>query len=334
MSPKIVFFGTSDFAVPGLKSLLNFGYQIVAVVTQPEKPVGRARIVTPSPIKKVASQHHIQVFEPHNLKKDEEFFNKFKHLNPDLCVVASYGKIIPRRYLEMPRYGFINIHPSLLPKYRGPSPIQTAIMNSEPAPILSADRYSESGRDWYGAGEETGVTIMLMDDQIDHGPILSSKTYYLLPTTYYPQAEEELAKLGAELMIEVLPQYISGEIQPREQDHSRATFTKIVNRQDGRINWERPAEEIYNQIRALNPEPGPWTIWDGKVLNIKVAEPSNIACTGKKPGTVEKIGTGEVAVATKKCYLILRQIQLEGKRETDVRSFVNGYRDFIGSELK
>ena len=312
-SLKIIFFGTSNFAVPAIESLLNFGYKVIAVVTQPEKPVGRAQIVTPSPVKKIALKHGISVLEPHNLKKDEEFFNKFKHLNPDLCVVASYGKIIPREYLAISRLGFINVHPSFLPKYRGPSPIQTAIMNGD---------------------QKAGVAIIKIDGEMDHGPILGVTSYELQVTSYYKEVERELAKLGAELMIEILPQYISGGILPKEQDHAKATFTKIINRQDGRINWERPAEEIYNQIRALNPEPGPWTIWDGEVLNIKIAEPSNIACTGKKPGTVEKIGTGEVAVATKKCYLILRQIQLEGKRETDVRSFVNGYRDFIGSELK
>ncbi|MDP3697090.1 MAG: methionyl-tRNA formyltransferase, partial [Candidatus Taylorbacteria bacterium] len=135
---QIVFFGTSDFAVPALKSLLNFGYNVTAVVTQPEKPVGRARVIMPSPVKKVAFENHIPVLEPHTLK-DDETFKRFKHLNPDICIVTAYGKIIPSRYLDISRFGFLNIHPSLLPKYRGPSPIQTAIMNGD---------------------TETGVTIM------------------------------------------------------------------------------------------------------------------------------------------------------------------------------
>src|SRR3989344_3777009 len=125
---KIVFFGTSEFAVPALKNLVNFGYNVEAVITQPEKPAGRQRITMPSHVKKAALENHVQVFEPHNLK-DEEFFKKLKHSNPDICVVASYGKLIPKNYIEVPKYGFVNIHPSLLPKYRGPSPIQTAIMN-------------------------------------------------------------------------------------------------------------------------------------------------------------------------------------------------------------
>ena len=313
---KVVFFGTPDFAMPVLKALIENGY-------------------------------NVSHFRSKNLK-DDVVFEEFKNLKPNLCVVAAYGKIIPKHYLEVPKYGFINIHPSLLPKYRGPSPIQTAILNDDPAPILSSDRHSEGGRDWYGADTETGVTIMLMDEQVDHGPILAQKPYCLLPTTYYPQAEKELAELGAKLLVETLPKHIDREIKPAEQDHSQATFTKMFSRNDGRINWNEPAEKIYNRVRALNPEPGTWTLLrssgvsfveQSKVLNISEAEFKYLEVRPPKskevepPGLVRKIN-GDIAVATGKCYLILKQIQLEGGKKMDAKSFINGHPDFLNSQLE
>ena len=308
---KIVFFGTSEFAVPAFKYLIQNGYNIVSAITQPEKPAGRLRITMPSHVKKAAVENNIPTFEPHILK-DEEVFKHFKHLAPDLCVVAAYGKIIPEKYLEIPRYGFLNIHPSLLPKYRGPSPIQTAIMNGD---------------------VETGVAIMKVDAEVDHGPILSSKPYYILLTTYYLQAEKELAELGGKLLIEILPKYINGEVKLKEQEHSQATFTKMLSRHDGKLDWNKTAEEIYNQVRALNPEPGTWTTWKGKVLNIKTANPLCLDVEHLNIGMVSNINNN-IVVATKKCYLILKQIQLEGRKETDAKSFLNGHPDFLGSVLE
>ncbi len=310
--PKIVYFGTSEFAVPTLRYLVQNGYQILAAVTQPEKLVGRQRITMPSHIKKAALELNIPVLEPHTLKGGE-FIKKFKHLAPDICIVAAYGKIIPVEYLEIPKYGFLNIHPSLLPKYRGPSPIQAAILNGD---------------------KETGVAIMVVDDKVDHGEIISSKPYYLLPTTYYSQAEKELAELGGELLLETLPKYISGEIEVKPQSHSQATFTKMIDRKDGQINWSDPAEKIYNQIRALNPEPGTWTSWKGKTLNISQAIEGSLLQEGQNlpVGTVVKIDN-DIAIVAKKCYLVLKQIQLEGRKVMDIRSFINGHPDFIGASL-
>ena len=310
---KIVFFGTSDFAVPALKGLLNFGYEISAVVTQPEKPVGRAKVIIPSPIKKAALEKDVPVFEPHNLRTDEDFLHKFNHLKPDLCIVAAYGKIIPPKYLELPRYGFINIHPSALPKYRGPSPIQAAIMNGD---------------------AETAVAIMKIDEEMDHGPILGSSKYQVVSSKGYQEIEKELAELGAETLIDTLPKYISGEIKAQEQDHSKATFTKLLEREDGRIYWNKKSEEIFNKIRALNPQPGTWTTWNSKTLNIKEAElTTSEVDNGLEIGAVIKLNNN-VAVATKKCYLILKQIQLEGGKEMDAKSFINGHPDFLNSKLE
>ncbi len=314
---KIVFFGTPEFAVPVLGALIAGGYEVLAVTTQPDKPVGRNRDISWPPTKLFADKNNISVLQPKSLK-DDAFFNEFKNLNPDICIVAAYGKIIPERYLLVPRYGFLCVHPSLLPKYRGPSPIQGAILDGN---------------------TETGITIIIIDKDMDHGSILSTKKYALGKTMYLKEAEKNIWDLGTKLLIETLPKYISGEIKPQEQDHDQATFTKMLKREDGKINWCQSAEKIYNQIRALSEEPGTWTTWNNKILNIRQAnhleaQPlPEVKPQVAKPGTIISID-GQVAVATDKCYLILKTVQLEGKKETDVKSFVNGYPDFINSKFE
>ena len=280
---KIVFFATPEYTNTVLEALTNAGHEIVSMVA----------------------------------KKDDLVFEEFQKMNPEICVIAAYGKIIPKKYLAVPRYGFVNIHPSLLPKYRGPSPIKTAILNGD---------------------TETGVTIMILDAEMDHGPILAQAPYSIRHTTYHSEMQKELWELGAKLLINTLSKYISYEVQPRKQDHSQATFTKKLTREDGHINWSQPAEKIYNQIRALSDEPGAWTTWNGKVLNIKSAEtytkmPFVIQRASLYTGTVIRVD-GQVAVATGKCYLILKTIQLEGRKDTDAKSFVNGHSDFINSKLR
>lgn len=272
---KIVFFGTPNFAVPALKLLIEDGYKISAVFTG-QGPVGA-----------LAQEHKIKIFRPTSLKKDEQVFEEFKSLNPDLCIVTAYGKIIPQKFLDIPRYGFINIHPSLLPKYRGPSPIQTAILNRD---------------------TKTGVSIMMIDAEVDHGPLLGQTTHDLQPDIYYNEAEKELAEIGAKLLLETLPKYLDGKLQPKEQDRDQATFTKMFKREDGKINWSDSGEKIYAQIRALNPEPGTWTTWKDKVVNIKKAE----------------LRDGKITIQT---------IQMEGKKEMLFEEFLRGHRDFDISRL-
>ncbi len=284
---NIIFFGTPDFAVPALGALIKANYNVVAVFTQPDKSVGRKRVLSPPPIKLEAENLRLKVSQPKTLK-DDEVFEEFNSLNPDICVIAAYGKIIPKRYLDVPKYGFINTHPSLLPKYRGPSPIQTAILNGE---------------------KETGVTIMVVDEEVDHGKIVSSIKYQVLRDKNYKEVEGDLARLGAKLLIETLPKYVSGDIQPTEQDHRQATFTKKFLRENGHINWNEPTVGIYDKIRALNPEPGAWTTWKDKILNIKKAE----------------LHDGKLNIQT---------IQMEGKKEMPFQEFLNGYPDFDISQLK
>lgn len=309
---KVIFLGTSDFAVPALKALVKNCFNITAVITQPDKPVGRNKIPASSPVKILAQENNIPVFQPHSLKKDDETFKTFKSLNPDLCVIAAYGKIIPPRYLNIPKHGFINIHPSLLPKYRGPSPIQSAILNGD---------------------SETGVTIMLMDEEVDHGPILKVTNCKLQTTSHYEEVEKELAEIGARLLVEVLPKYLDGSIIPHEQQHNQATYTKLLVREDGRIDWKQSAEKIRNQILALNPEPGTWTTWNGKVLNCFESTFFDLRCrTDIEPGTINRVDN-QIAVATDKCYLILKTVQLEGGKKMDIHSFINGHPDFLNSKL-
>ncbi|MBI2062464.1 MAG: methionyl-tRNA formyltransferase [Candidatus Yanofskybacteria bacterium] len=299
---KIVFFGTPDFAMPVLEALKKNSYNVF----------------------------HLQ----QKSLKDELVFEEFKSLKPDICIVAAYGKIIPQKFLDIPQFGFINIHPSLLPKYRGPSPIQTAILNED---------------------QEAGVSIIVMDAEIDHGPLLAKREFSIFNFKFSNHSElaKELFELGAKLLIETLPKYIAGEIKIKEQDHSQATFTKMFSRDDGRINWNQPCEKIYNQIRALNPEPGTWTMWKGKILNIhetdiiKEGWPEWACLPARRdPGRVEVsrpnpsgVRRGQdpghvIVVATKTCYLILKSIQLEGGKKMDAKSFVNGHPDFLGSRLE
>lgn len=272
---KIVFFGTPGFIIPALKELVDSNYNVVGV------------FAANGPVEIAAKELGVQIFKPVSLKKDTGVFEQFKSLNPDLCVVAAYGKIIPKYYLEVPKYGFLNIHPSLLPKYRGPSPVQTAILNGD---------------------TETGVTIMGIDEEVDHGPILASAKYVIPKTKYNMEISTEIFELGAKLLVEILPKYISGELKPEEQDHGQATFTKMFSRGDGRINWQESSEKIYNRIRALNPEPGTWTTWKDKTINIKKA----------------RIADGKLEIEI---------IQMEGKRETPFREFLNGHPDFDISQL-
>ncbi len=207
---------------------------------------------------------------------------KIKEIKPDLTIVASYGKIIPKDILEIPQYGTLNIHPSLLPKYRGASPIQTAILNDD---------------------KVTGISIMLMDEKMDHGGIISSVEYQVLGKPTYKELEKELAKIAIEELVKVLPRWIKGEIKPKEQDHSQAIFTKIFKKEDGKIDCSQSIEEIERQIRALNPWPGSFVIWKGKIIKILEAQ-----------------------IEDNK--LIINKIQPEGKKPMAMDDFLRGHQDF------
>ncbi len=273
---NLIFFGTSDFSKPIFEALKKEGH---------------------SPI----------------LWNPADSFEDFKKLDPDICIVAAYGKIIPKEWLEIPKYGFLNIHPSLLPKYRGASPIQATILNGD---------------------KETGATIILMDEKIDHGKVVSSIKYKLSGMENYKILEQKSAEIGAELLIETLPKWLNNEIIPTEQKHSEATFTKKFSWPDGKINWAESAEKIERRIRALNPEPGTWTQWQGKILKISSALPIQDKNDNIKAGQVFLTENKEAAI---KCGLnsaiLPKIIQLEGKKEVEIKSFLNGHKDFLDSNL-
>ena len=308
---KLIFFGTSPFAVPILEKLVEeSGFKVLAVVTNPDESSGRKKILTSPPVKTTTKKHGIKIIQPEKLRSNPELFEVLKKINPDICIVASYGKIIPKEYLEIPKFGFINVHPSLLPKYRGPTPIQTAILNGE---------------------KETGVTVILMDEKIDHGPILKSKSLKLKGKNH-KELERELSELGAKLLIETIPNLISGKIKPKDQDHDKATFTKKITREDGKINWSDSAEKVLNQIRALNPEPGTWTLWNGRDLKILETKISDKEKEGA-PGTIFSDKTN-LFIKTGGKWLEILKLQLSGKRITEAKEFLNSYSRINGYVLE
>ena len=314
---NLVFFGTPDFAAVILEKLAQ-SWPVLAVVTAPDKPVGRKRQLTPSAVKIIARKLGIPVLQPASVKK-EDFKLQIANLKPDVIVVTAYGQILPKELLDIPKHGALNIHPSLLPKYRGASPIQ--------ATILAGD-------------EETGVTIMLMDEKMDHGPIISSqKSKIKSQKSTYEELSKQLAELGAKLLIDTLPKWLAGEIKPTPQNHSEATFTKRVKKEAGLIDWTKPTDYIERMTRAFYPWPGVYSNLTIKQFNnltkkLKIIKVDILKIEhNKKPGTVFLTKDRRMAVACGQDALILEELQLEGKRKMTAQEFLNGHPDFISSSL-
>ncbi|MFH0929986.1 MAG: methionyl-tRNA formyltransferase [Candidatus Moraniibacteriota bacterium] len=323
--PKIVFFGTPEFAAGVLKSLVGNKYNIAFVFTQPDKKIGRRQEVVFSPVKDLALKNKIEIFQPESLR-DSELAEKIKKIGADLFVVAAYGKILPKDILEIPKYGAINIHASLLPKYRGASPVQCAILSGE---------------------KETGITVMKMNEKMDEGDILAQKKIEIGENETADLLLNRLSKIGADMIGEFIPDWISGKIKSIPQDQNMATYCKPVKREDGRIDWNCPAEEISCKWRAYYPWPGIYSIinisarggsaFDGKnqpkrlkLLEIEIIP--NIK-TGEKTGKIIEYDQ-KVAVQTEIGLIILKKVQLEGKKEIDIDEFLRGNVGFIGSILE
>jgi methionyl-tRNA formyltransferase len=306
---KIIFMGTPDFSVPCLKSLINEA-KVIAVVTQPDKKVGRKQEIIPSPIKQFALKNSLEVFQPAKLKGNTEFINQLKKYEPDLIIVVAYGLLLPQEILSIPKFGVINVHASLLPKYRGASPIQTAILNGD---------------------KETGVTIMLLDDKMDHGALLAQKTITLTDNDNFTSLHDKLAQLGADLLIDTLPKYLNNELKPIPQDESKATYCQLIKKEDGKIDWNKPAEDIERQVRAFTPWPGAFTDWNGK--QVKFIKSKVIELQNHKEGEIFKINDG-FAVACGQGALEIIELQLAGKKPMSAKEFLNGYNKIIGAILK
>ena len=302
---RIIFAGTSQFGIPTLEKLLSLNYQLATVVTQPDKPVGRKQVLTPSPIKVWALKHNIPVEQP---EKIGQLQTQISDLKPDLLLVAAYGQIIPKAILDLPRFGSINIHGSLLPKYRGASPIQSAILNGD---------------------KETGITLIKMDEQMDHGPIIAKEVLRLSGIETFPELYEKLSHVSAELVSKALPEWFSGRVKAAEQIHTHATYTKLLKRDDGRLDWSSNAREIDQKIRALNPEPGTYTTLDGKTVKILAAEILNESKI-ELPGKIYN-RSGELAVKCLDGSILIKELQPEGKKPMSGKDFLNGLK--LGNKL-
>jgi len=313
MKKRVVFMGTPDFAMPSLEALFDSGYEIVAVYTQPDKEAGRGRHIAESPIKKLALSLGLKVVQPETLK-DGKGAAYIAGLRPDLIVVAAYGRIITSEILDLPEFGCLNVHPSLLPYYRGSSPIATAIMRGD---------------------EVTGVTIMLLDKGMDTGPILAQENVPISAGDTTGSLTIRLARVGAQLLIKTLPQWLEGKITPQLQDEIKASYTKTISKEDGELDWHLTALELWRRIKALDPWPGCYTWWQGKRLKINQAFP----LPGERAGEAGRVvalpqeAEAPIGVETRDGILGLIRVQLEGKRMVSAEEFVRGQRNFVGSSL-
>ena len=324
---RIIYMGTPQFAVPALEALvrgtapgvlLPAGYEIVTVVTRPDKPSGRKQEIIYSPVKQAALAHGLPVWQPGSFKKVENQ-EALAAYQADLLIVAAFGQILPQAVLDLPRYGTLNIHASLLPAYRGSSPISEAILQGE---------------------SEAGVTIMLLDAGIDTGPMLLRRAIPVVEDETTASLTPKLAELGATTLLEALPLWVSGQLVPQPQDHTLASHTRMLRKEDGLIDWSRPAAELARAVRAYIPWPVASTTWRGKSLKILAAHPQSSTPGGEQPGQVslETLttagGTRKVLrVATGQGSLLLEQVQLEGKRAMSADEFLRGYAGIVGERL-
>lgn len=313
---RVVFMGTPEFAARILSALVSEHYQIVGVVTQPDRPVGRKQELAETAVKKVASEHGLPVFQPEKL--DDEAYATLQSWQPDLFIVAAYGKILKERFLRLPGFGALNIHTSLLPRWRGASPIQNA--------LLAGDR-------------ETGITLMVMDKGMDTGDIIIQESLPIAEDDTLPVLEEKLSQLATKLLSATLPLWIKKKIVPVAQDSSLATMCQLIERSDGRIVWTDEAEDIYNRYRALTPWPGVFTFWKqgSSLARLKLHRISRETTSGESPA--RPIGEvfqtdGRVGVQTGRGIIFLEELQLEGRTRLPIDEFLKGNPSFIGGILQ
>jgi methionyl-tRNA formyltransferase len=304
--------GTPEFSVPALEHLMMNQYQVVAVYTQPDKPAGRKRSLASPPVKRTALAWELPVVQPASLK-GAEVAETLAGFHPDVIVVAAFGQILPQSVLDIPSYGCINIHPSLLPRFRGTSPIAAA--------ILAGDEFS-------------GVSIMLMDRGLDSGPVLARASISISGQDTTGSLSDKLSLIGAQMLLDVLPRWLRGELTPQPQSEAEATYSAPISKGEGEIGWHLPAVEIWRRVRAFNPWPGCFTRWQGRRLEIIEAVP----LPGEKApgiGQVVAVEGAEVAfgVGTGDGVLGVLRVQLEGKQAMSAAEFLRGQRQFVGAVL-
>jgi len=297
---RTVFMGTPEFALATLEGLIDFGLNLVGVYTQPDRPKGRGNKLAAPPVKELAQRHNIPVYQPLKLRAPDAV-EQLKQLHPDLIVVVAYGQILPKSVLEIPQHGCINVHASLLPKYRGAAPINKAIVDGE---------------------TETGVTTMHMDVGLDTGDMLVKRSLSIGADETAGQLHDRLALLGREAMGETLKRLCAGELVAEKQDDALSNYAPMMKKEDGLIDWTRPATAVHNQVRGLDPWPGAYTQLGGEVL--KIAATSVDASLSGEPGTVLRADAGGVLIACGSGALVVRALQLPGKKRLGAADFLRG----------
>jgi methionyl-tRNA formyltransferase len=312
---RLVFCGTPSFAVPTLKAVLRAGHNVELVVSQPDRPAGRGMEVAISPVKKTANIAGIPVTQPEKIKNNAEFHAQLERIQPDAIIVVAYGRIIPKWMLDLPRFGNLNLHGSLLPKYRGAAPIQWAVANGEPV---------------------TGVTTMRLDEGLDTGDILMQREMAIAPDQTATDLFPLLAEMGAALMVETLEGLAAGTLRPAKQDDSRATLAPLLTRDDGRMDFTQPAMTIYNRWRGFQPWPGAWTLLGGKKLSVHrlmPLEPSAFSGGPSDPAAIRIENSRLFVRCGEKTWLELVEIQLEGKKRMAAADFLRGHPLKTGDRL-
>ncbi len=307
---KIIYMGTPDFAVPALQAIARSGYEISLVIAQPDKPNGRGKKLRPGAVKKAAVELGLPVAQPAKVKNNPEFLEEIRALEPDLIVVAAYGKILPPELLAIPKYGCVNIHGSLLPRYRGAAPVQRCIMEGD---------------------EKTGVTLMYMAEGMDTGDMIATLE---TPVARKNAGEllEELSKMGAELIVKWLPEFAKGNIQRTPQKEEEATYAAMLEKSEGRIDFSRPADEIERKIRGFSPSPGAFTELNGERMKIHFADTVR-GSSDDAPGTIIKVSEEGFLTVCGENLLLIRTIQMPGKRAMSTADYLRGHQIEPGSIL-
>ena len=307
--PRVLFYGSPDFAVPTLRALIDSPYRPLAVVTQPDARAGRGRSLRPPLVKELAAEHGIPALQPSRLR-DRAAIAQIASLKPDLQIVAAYGQIIPVEILDLPKQGTLNVHASLLPRWRGASPISAAILHGD---------------------SETGVTIMLVDETEDTGDILRQRATPIPLTEHAGQLSDRLAEMGAELLLETIPDWLEGAIAPVAQDSARATRARRVQKRQGRIDWSQSAKQVARHVRAYTPWPAATTAL-GKTA-IRITQATGLeAGSSEEPGVIVEAGE-TIKVATRSGVLEVQRLQRAGKRELSAEEFLRGSRGLVGQRF-
>jgi methionyl-tRNA formyltransferase len=307
---RTLFFGSPEFAVPCLDALHAMS-EVVAVISQPDKPAGRGLSMRPPAVKSRALELGLDVWQPTKVRTPD-FAAKLRALDADVAVVVAYGRILPRAVLDAPRLGCVNVHASLLPRWRGAAPIQWAIVHGD---------------------SETGVTLMQMDEGMDTGPMLATATTPIESTDDAASLSQRLSVLGAELLTRELPRYVAGELHPQPQDDAAASMAPLLRKEHGRIDWEQSAKAVHDQIRGMNPWPGAHTLLGDRRIKVHRAVPSTLDPEGAKPGEVTALDPEGVLVACAEGTLEIQELQESGRKRVDARSFISGRRVALGDRF-